>query len=461
VGGKLIAHGLAAVYAVFLGFPLACLILVAGGYLFTDVLLVAIFALNSLFVAGCIGLRASSGQTERKKAAGRAIWTVMIFWWALPMLAQLLAMKSAPGWLTRGLLLFSLNSTLGSGPRFLSARDAWSNLLCTHLLGWLFFAWSVFALPRQWQDVPREHRFRLREKWRRFSFGNDRVRRRMRERLLEINPFLWLASRDRLRFAGVWVFTGIILGFAAWLVWYTGFKPGPLVSSLIVASVVHRIMMCSAGAGQIMVEQEQGTLEMLLSTPLAAREIMQGQFHSSFRRFVGPAIAVTVVALAAWLAFGESAGRFSGWKLEWVIAACLANYWFDLYAGAWLAMWGAVLARDPRHAAGSALLRLLFLPATIYFGAAAALGFAKVSLGLHLFPSREAALAIWFLVGAGNNMFWLARVRKSLPSRLRTWAFQRYEPEAAGFWGRLGRALGRKWGRTFVRQPPPLPLRQI
>jgi hypothetical protein len=53
---------------------------------------------------------------------------------------------------------------------------------------------------------------------------------------------------------------------------------------------------------------------------------------------------------------------------------------------------------------------------------------------------------------AANNTYWLTKIRKELPARLRTYAFRRYETEEErGFFGNLGRALGRAYGECEDR----------
>jgi hypothetical protein len=151
-------------------------------------------------------------------------------------------------------------------------------MICLHLLGWIFFAWASFLIPRQWQDRPEQTKFGLRKWWKRISFGSEKVRLRLRRTLLEPNPFVWLAARDRLRFLGLWIVTMIMLGVGVLVYVSSGGEPGSMLAFSIVVTMLHRFLAAGAGATQLMVEQEQGTLEMLLSTQLKARDILHGQF---------------------------------------------------------------------------------------------------------------------------------------------------------------------------------------
>jgi ABC-type transport system involved in multi-copper enzyme maturation permease subunit len=452
VAGKLVAHGLAGFYAVFIGFPLVSLIMIAGGVLFRDILLVAVALLNTLFVTACIGIYASCCRTDRKRASSQAVWTVLAFWWGVPVAAQLCARLKAPGWISEALRLFALNGTFYSKMFFglpAGYQSPWWNFLCTNLLGWMFLGLAAWQLPRRWQDAPAgvQTGFNLKEWWRRISYGNDAVRAALRARLLERNPFLWLASRDRLRFLGASIATFGMVAVALAIFWVSSSATGTLLVFVITLGVVHKVMLCSAGATQLIAEQEQGALEMLISTPLTADQIIRGQFRATARYFWPPvALALLLQLFTLFILFrapwDPAFANMRAGPLAYVLL-----YLFDLYTAIWLAMWGAVLSREPKHAVGAALGRLLFLPGLIFFAGAVALWTASAFLGAVIHVSRDALVPIWFGLGIINNFFWLRRIRARLPGMVRTYAFRRYLPEETGLFGSLGRWSGSVHGR--------------
>src|SRR5262249_9209416 len=144
---------------------------------------------------------------------GLAVGLVVFFWWGLPLLAQIADRLHAPVWLSAGLRLFAFSASSSfvfAGPRFTPVSSPWLNLLATHLLGWLFVGLATFYLPRGWQDAASRARWNLRTWWRNLSLGKPAVRVRIRRTLLERNPFLWLAARERFRSLGIWFVTAII-----------------------------------------------------------------------------------------------------------------------------------------------------------------------------------------------------------------------------------------------------------
>ena len=136
-----------------------------------------------------------------------------------------------------------------------------------------------------------------------------------------------------------------------------------------------------------------------------------------------------------------------------------AIYLLDIYTIAWMGMFGAVTVKDPKNAAGVAILRVLVLPGLI-FASVLALG----SLGvwywdLDFEPQPAMLIGFWFFLGITTDLAWLIYTRKRLPTLLREFAMRRYSPhEKLTLLGKLGALLGRSFGRrkASARQQPPL-----
>src|SRR5205085_2165246 len=122
------------------------------------------------------------------------------------------------------------------------------------------------------------------------------VRLRLRQRL-EPNPFIWLALRDRLRFFGAWIVTTIMMGVAIAIYIASGGHPASMMAFSLAIMVIHCLMAAGSGATQLQIEQEQGTLELLLSTPLKMRDVLQGQLRATLRQMRGPVLLVTLLLL--------------------------------------------------------------------------------------------------------------------------------------------------------------------
>ena len=87
----------------------------------------------------------------------------------------------------------------------------WWQVVWPQLAGWGLVAIAAWWLPRHWQDEPPRRRRRLREVWNTISLGRPATRLKLRRKLLDRNPFMWLASRDRLQTMATWIVTVFLL----------------------------------------------------------------------------------------------------------------------------------------------------------------------------------------------------------------------------------------------------------
>jgi ABC-type transport system involved in multi-copper enzyme maturation permease subunit len=453
--GKLVAHGLMGFYSVLIVVPLLSLIMIAGGLRLFDVFAIGISALNILFFSCAVGLWSSTYHTERKKAGAGGTWIVVFFWWGIPIIVQLLNYLQAPALLSNIVGLFAVNGMFNSafaGPRVRILAAPWLNLLCIHLTAWCFIGLATASLRKRWQDQPPKQRFALRQWWKNLSLGDSEVRRRLRQRLLDQNPFLWLASRDRLRALSPLLFTLGFLCFIAWQFHMAGGGPGAVGGILIMVvtiTYVQKVMISALSAHQLGLEQEQGTLEMLLSTPLSAQSVMRGQIMASRRQFRGPAILCILAQVAAIVAIIllEPFGNAS-LLAALAVGAVLIFYLMELHAMILAGMWGAVTVKEAKNAAGSAMFQIIFFPALVFGLLMAAWSIANWYFGLGLNANPLAIFALYFLICAVNDVFWIRLINARLPVLIREFALRRYTPPIKKSWF----ARFRKTSRL----PPPI-----
>ena len=390
---------------------------------------------------------------------------VILFWWGIPIIVQLMSYFKLPEWSIRTLGLFAVNGIFNStfaGPRLSFLQSPWLSVAVNHLTAWGFIAWATYLLRTGWQDHPAKPKFSLREQWRKLSLGNEATRLRLRQKFMDKNPFLWLASRDRLRSFNIWVFTIIFIGVIIFTVAYGGaalnFGMFTMVISLCSA---HKFMASGLSAQQLAVEQEQGTLEMLLSTPLKAETVLHGQLRATLRQFQGPALLGLLMQLLAVVMILYS-DMFEELTLPIIlgIAVYAAIYLLDIYTVAWMGMFGAVTVKDPKNAAGVAILRVLVLPGLIFASIMALGSLAVWYWDLDFEPQPMMLVGFWFFLGIATDLAWLVYTRKRLPGLLREFAMRRYSPhEKLTLFGKLGALLGRIHGRnkaTTGQQPPLL-----
>lgn len=445
--GKLVAHAVVGFYTVLCALPLLSMSMIFGGMPLGDVLLYVISALNLLFFSAGVGLVASSICRDKKRANTLGSLIVLSFWMGMPLLALGLSSIGVPVWLTDAIGRLSVNLPHSFGIGFASLRPftptAW-NLGWPHLLGWMLIGLTVWALPRHWQDQPPRQRRLLRDISKAISLGRPAARLKLRRRLLDRNAFMWLASRDRLQAAGAWLIFFSLMAIIGVNI-YIGsgrLDLGLLIGIGIALSAGLQLAFSRAAGAQLLREYEQGTLELLLSTPLSAPEVLQGQFAAARRQY-RTLFALTFLLLwTGIILLAQQGGRrqFGIASLAVYSGLFLLNF----YAIGWVGMWAIMKAPDPKKASSNAFIFITILPGMI-FGLIVSCGqFLNWLTGMRLSPGPELLLPLLFTLAFANCIYWLRRAKRELPQELRLFAFRRYTAqERLTLFGQLGRFAGR------------------
>jgi hypothetical protein len=168
---------------------------------------------------------------------------------------------------------------------------------------------------------------------------------------------------------------------------------------------------------------------------LSVREILRGQLLALGRQLLGPLVAVLVVEFMLMLAsITEAAPQGYAGFAAWLWLAGIAMLLLDMYALYWVAMWLALVSRNPNRVAGAALIRIAVLPWVAY--CAIALLISLSDRGRWWEPSKEFFLGLWFLLGLVADFIFARLAREKLLTQFRAAAAQRYAPRL-GFWKRL------------------------
>lgn len=433
--GKLIAHGLLMFYGIIICLPLLSLGIIAGGVMLGDVFHIGLLAINTLFLSLSIGMYASSQTDDRRKAARNAIWIVMFFWLGIPALVGLAQSYKLPQIVITALSMVSLGipaTFMMRGPvtPMITAPGGlgrWIPFIATHLLGWMFIGLAIYNLKHRWQDHPPKQKLNLKLRWKNFLYGQGETRSAHRRSLLNRNAFLWLASRNRFAPLHAWIII-LVLGAVLYflLARHLGVAAGLSIIA-IVLSLAQRLGVGTAAGAQLGIEYEQGTLEMILSTPITTREIIRGQFLALWRNARGPILLVWLLQGLATAALLFDPSAQSGLWLAMLAYTLL--YPLTLWTMAWIGMWSVTLVKEPKKAAGHAMMRGVLLPAYFLGFIAAGFGFLHWLLDLQWEPDAWMVLTLWFLLALSNDLFWLWWIRKRLPAKIRNYSFQKYTPE--------------------------------
>jgi ABC-type transport system involved in cytochrome c biogenesis permease component len=430
--GKLAATSIGSVYGLVAIFPVMAVPLLLGGVDWGQVGRMALLLLNTLFFSLAAGVFASTVSRDDRRAAGSAVLLVGSVTGGLPLLGwcYLEYIKKASGDPPLGWLLpspaFAMNAEMTHNTAPVPAEFWWS-LLTTHSIGWLLLGLASLVLPRIWQDRPSTvRRDYWRERWQQWAYGNSTERSRFRTRLLSANPYYWLAGRDRLKPAYVWLFLGACC--TIWLWAYVKFRKDWLdewnyfLSALFLHTVL-KIWLASEACRRIGEDRHNGALELLLSTPLTVANILRGQLLALWRQFAGP-VALVLAIDFLFLSVGGPRGQISsGWIDAWL--AWMVTLAADLYALGCVSMHLGLTAPRVGKAVRGALLRILVLPPLLCF-AGLVLIYLLRPPGLTAWLDQN-LLVLWFATGFVVDIWFWRRSRRRMLAEFREAAAQRYE----------------------------------
>lgn len=436
--GKLAATSLNAAYGLMALFPVLAIPLLAGGVSFGEFGRVVLVCANTLLFSLAIGMFCSAVHRDERRAMIWAFGLIAAFVVGLPILA--VSVERFNGWRNTGLAeLVSLPCPGFSAVyAFEDARRGqsgaayfWASVGTVHALSWLFLVASSWIVPRTWQDRPlSEAALRRRQRVQELGAAPVAQRAEGRRRLLSINPILWLVSRGRFKVASVWAFLGG--GVIIWVLGLTFFPrdwtdlPAYFLSALFTHTIL-RFWVVTEASRRFSLDRQSGALELLLSTPLPAPEMVRGQVMAIERQFAGPVLFVLLVDLVFLMAGNHNRG--------WVSVCVVGMLVFvaDLFALTWLGMWRGLNSRRPNRAAAASLVRILFLPWVLLgltltvVGLSGGFGFASGRfLEEYGVPALYAAISLVIDFAYG----WPAR--RNLLDRFRQVATERFETKGGG-----------------------------
>jgi ABC-type transport system involved in multi-copper enzyme maturation permease subunit len=462
--GKLAAASLRVLYGVIAVVPMLAVPVMMGGVTFGEVGRMALVALNALFFSLTVGIFVSAMSRSARRAVEGAFGLLVLFTGALPACAGWLKYYHKPVWTQTACLAPS------AGFAYYQAFDVqnkvtpgvfWISMGVIHALGWIFLALASVVAPRSWQDRPATARgLRWRERWQQWTFGNAEERRKYRARLLDANAFFWLASRSRLKPAGVWLLLCLLGCGWAWGAKKLGREwfdlPVYVMTGLLLNSLLKNWVAAEA-TRQLSEERSRGSLELLLSTPLSVREILHGQFLALQRQFLGPLALVIVLNFffmnsismrllgSDWQANDDDR---ASWYCVWI--AAIVMLMADLAAVYWLGMWQGLKARNSNAAIRVTQAWILLLP-----WVAMALVWLLVTMVAYLSGIRwdifgwKFWLACWVFFGLATDIGFGIRARNKLLTGFRAAATERYVPHV--------KRLARKPPATGGAANPPAP----
>jgi len=375
--GKLVSSSVAAFYGLLAMFPILCVAVMLGGVAGSELARVALVLVNTLFVSLAAGVFVSTVSRAERKALTATLGLILLITFG----PYPVAFYYAYGF---GGIGTSLETAfLMPSPYYafelartgvvskLMVREFYHALLTAHVIGWGLLGLAAVILPRTFRDRPRSvRRLRWRERWQQWSYGARAVRKAFRKRLLDRNPFLWLAGRDRLKVNYVWLFLGL-LGCLWYLVYTT--EPEALLewsSSagwLFFLSAFLKVWYASEACARLVEDRRCGARELILTSPLSVKALANSQALALRRQFAKPVAVILTVGVALMWA-GLNARVFNANRAEVILtfAAGMVLLIADLITLKWLGMWQSLICNSAGRALIVTVARLLALPWIIF-----------------------------------------------------------------------------------------------
>ena len=378
--GKFIARSLNPFYGLLALLPIVAISLILGGLTGGEFWRMALVLLNLLFISLTIGIFVSTLVRESRAATGGTLAFMILLFAGLPSLSWLAQVANLPKILTCLESFSPFSSYLLSKEVLYRSHKAsfWNSLLLSHVLGWFLLGFSSFLLPRVWQEkaiLP--ERKGILSRLRRQGRGSAVQRANAREKLLPLNPILWLIGDEPVLRRIVWI---IIISWGTVVVILSSQDPA---HSLLVTNGGTKIvgfllkLTVASQACRFFVESRRnGNLEMLLCTPLRNRDIVRGQWLSLKRLFLWPLIVLALLNLVpiAFLAYQALTGPGLSEAIQSIpgaLGSLAVSCWFtvvlvaDVFTVGWVGMWLGLTAKKPDLAPFWTILFALILPSFV------------------------------------------------------------------------------------------------
>jgi hypothetical protein len=433
VFGKLAATSLHAVYSVMALVPVLAIPILLGGVSNAEVWRVALVSANLLFFFLSVGIFSSSVCREDQRALALSVFISMTTILVWPMLDNWMGLLHPP---RQSDLIWLPCPAFGCAAAFEDNYKQkgwpalfWCNAAITQAYSWTYLLLACWIVPRSWQEMSAApKRGKWRDRWRRLFQGSAASRAASRRKWLAVNPFLWRAARPRSRYFGPWVF--LALAAAGWYaVRKLGANGGE--DDFLCAAAVHfvlKVWVAAEACRCFAEDRRSGGLELLLTTPLAAEQIVRGQRKALWRQFAGPVAAVLLVEMIYMI---RQLRHEDTWEdRQGVGVLCLIPAVFlvaDLVAISWLSMRLALTHQKPIRVIMLSIGWAVLLPNLL------SLGITIAWLNAVNDISPLAAGLIWAIPSLTADVLIFATGKMNMLDRLRQAALKRGRAASSGF----------------------------
>jgi ABC-type transport system involved in multi-copper enzyme maturation permease subunit len=371
--GKFLAHSLTAFYCLLALLPVTALPILLGGVVGGEFLRMALALANALFFSLAAGICVSAFMGESSRAMGNTLGLLLLLVAGLPVLHSVAAAaKISSVWL--GLCRVSPAYPFSYSSEMLYLRHSgvyWGSLGASHVVAWGFLVAGSLRLPRTLREEPVTTRGPAR---RQRNLASAR-QTRLRASLLDRNPVLWLRWSELSFPWGAWLIALAWLVTAALLFVFGGVEAHMLLGEAARPfSFLFKVLFAVQACRFFVEARRNGSLELVLSTPVTDQQVIRGQIHALWRRFAWPLaclvggmfgpLLVQLATLSVTHNFDPFARLLGGFMLSGAHVLRLAA---DLFAILWLGMALALTSKKPNMALALTVLFVLVLPAPLSF----------------------------------------------------------------------------------------------
>lgn len=378
--GKFIARSLNAFYGLLALLPIAAISLLLGGLSGGEFWRMALVLINLLFVSLAVGIFVSSLVRQSRAASGGTLSVIILLLAGLPFVAWFLTAVHLPPalryltWISPSLPYYWSDDLLYRAHK----TTFWQTLIASHLFAWFLVGFTSWLLPRVWQEKPLLSERKGISSWfRRQGRGTPAQRIKTRQKLLPINPILWLIGDEPILHRILWA---IVAVWGALIILYSWQSGNDAVAVPMYGTKLFGFafkVIAASNAGRFFVEsRKSGALELLLCTPLRNRDIIRGQWLALRRIFLWPLIIFALFNLTplAFIVGRAIAGRglFDALgPIGGAIGSLLVTLWFtfgllaDIFTIGWVGMWLGLTAKKPNLVPVWTILFVLILPSFV------------------------------------------------------------------------------------------------
>lgn len=453
--GKLASSSLGCLYSLLAILPILGLSLLLGGVTAWQFWSTVLVLLSALFFSLSAGMLASTVCQNPRRAMALALLIVLllslgpliltaVLWYysGKPTPASMMAAFASPA---AAIALLDPNTV----PKRMATAGYWISVGSSLVAGWLCLWLSSLLVTRVWQDRTRASwRTRWRSFWERCALGTSERRKAYRRRLIDVNPFFWLASRDRLKPAYVWSALALAAIVCLWSILrrHTLWQEAGVYATLsVVLQGCLKLWIGVVAVQRLADDHHSGALELLLSTSLSTRDVVHGQLLALQRQFGGPILAMLGADIV--FCYASIHTLYADRDVTILLyAAHMVILVADVWALAWLGSWMAVSTRDAQHAAGNTLFRILLPPWVVFIILMAAISALELERLWNFEITEIRMLGIWFILALANDIFFLAYANSKLHEDFRATAARRFAPRAPSLLMRLLGARGPRPG---------------